>query len=55
MEKLTVNPEYGKKDEINKAIGKILWGKNGKKYSLFRLMIALLKKKKKQEAKKNES
>ena len=47
MEKFTVEPKYRKKEEINKAIGKVLWGKNGKEYSLIRLMVALLKKKRK--------
>ncbi len=45
MEMDDVKPIYGNKDDINEAIGKILWGKNGKKYSLIRLFLALQKKK----------
>ena len=45
MERYNVNPKYGDKKKINKAIGKVLWGKEGKEYSLIRLMIALIKKK----------
>jgi hypothetical protein len=46
MERFKVEPNYGNKKEINIAIGKVLWGKEGKKYSLIRLFIALNKKKK---------
>lgn len=53
MEKYDIKPNYGDKDEIYSAIGKILWGNKGKKYSLLRLFLALLKKKR--DESKNES
>ncbi|MFX0049062.1 MAG: hypothetical protein ACFE8G_12970 [Candidatus Hermodarchaeota archaeon] len=46
MVKYEVKPNYANENEINKAIGKILWGKEGKKYSLMRLFLALIKKRK---------
>jgi hypothetical protein len=40
------------KKESNKAIGRLLWGKNGGNFSLRRLFLNLLKKKIKGEGKK---
>ena len=46
MEEFSKKPNYADKDEIYDAIGKILWGKNGKKFSMKRLIFAYMKKKK---------
>jgi hypothetical protein len=54
MERYNVKPNYGNKNAINIAIGKVLWGKEGKKYSLYRLLIALIKKKREESKNKDE-
>lgn len=46
MEEFSKKPNYADKDEVYEAIGKILWGKNGKKFSMKRLIFAYMKKKK---------
>ncbi len=45
MEEFSKKPNYIDKDEINMAIGHILWGKNGPKFSMPRLILAFMKKK----------
>lgn len=45
MEEFSKKPEYANQDEIAKAIGKILWGKNGKKFTMRRLIFGFIKKK----------
>ncbi len=45
MEEFSRKPKYVNKDEMHEAIGRILWGKNGKKYSMRRLIFAFMKKK----------
>ena len=54
MEIHDVKPNYEDKKKINIAIGKVLWGKEGKKYSLIRLLIALIKKKREGKNKNGE-
>ena len=44
MEEFKKKPNYADKDEIYEAIGKVLWGKNGKKFSMRRLILAFMKK-----------
>lgn len=44
MEEFLKKPNYADKEDINKAIGKILWGKNGKTFSMRRLIFAFIKK-----------
>jgi len=44
MEEFMKKPKYADQDEIFEAIGKVLWGKNGKKFSMGRLIRAFLKK-----------
>lgn len=46
MEEFSKKPNYADKDEVYEAIGKVLWGKNGKKFSMKRLIFAYMKKKK---------
>lgn len=45
LEEFSKKPKYADKDEIYKAIGRVLWGKNGKKFSMRRLIFAFMKKK----------
>ena len=45
MEEFKRKPDYADKDEMYEAIGKVLWGKNGKKFSMRRLIFAFMKKK----------
>lgn len=45
MEEFLKKPNYTDNEDINKAIGKILWGKNGKPFSMRRLIFAFIKKK----------
>ena len=45
MEEFSKKPNYTDEDEMYKAIGKVLWGKNGKKFSMRRLIFAFMKKK----------
>ncbi len=52
MEEFMNKPKYADKNEINKAIGRVLWGKNGKKFSMSRLIFAFLKKGKGSKKKK---
>jgi len=44
MEEYLRKPNYADEKDINRAIGKILWGKNGKPFSMRRLIIAFIKK-----------
>jgi hypothetical protein len=37
-------PNYVNEDEMNKAIGRVLWGKNGKEFSMRRLIFTFIKK-----------
>jgi len=45
MEEFSKKPNYADEDEMYEAIGKVLWGKNGKKFSMKRLIFAFMKKK----------
>jgi hypothetical protein len=45
MEEFSKKPNYASKEEINEAIGKILWGKDGKPFTMKRVIFAFLKKK----------
>ncbi len=45
MEEFSKKPNYVDEDEMNEAIGHVLWGKNGKKFSMRRLIFAYMKKK----------
>ena len=45
MEEFSKKPKYADGDEMNIAIGKILWGKDGKKFSMRKLIFAFMKKK----------
>jgi len=45
MEEFAKKPKYVDEDEMNIAIGKILWGKDGKKFSMRKLIFAFMKKK----------
>ena len=45
MEEFAKKPKYVDDDEMNIAIGKILWGKDGKKFSMRKLIFAFMKKK----------
>ncbi len=45
MEEFSKKPKYVDEDEMNEAIGRVLWGKNGKKFSMRRLIFAFMKKK----------
>ena len=44
MEEFLKKPNYANEEDINRAIGKILWGKNGKPFSMRRLIFAFIKK-----------
>ena len=45
MEEFSNKPNYVDEDEMNEAIGRVLWGKNGKKFSMRRIIFAFMKKK----------
>jgi len=45
LEEFSKKPNYVDDDEMNEAIGRVLWGKNGKKFSMRRLIFAYMKKK----------
>ncbi len=45
MEEFLKKPDYSTKEEINKAIGHILWGKKNKSFSMRRLIMGFMKKK----------
>ena len=45
MEEFMKKPEYSKPEEINKAIGRILWGDKEKDFSMRRLISGFMKKK----------
>ncbi len=57
MSNFKIEPTPMDKDKMMELIGKLLWGKNGKSFSLIRLIIALKKKEKelKGEAKSEQS
>ncbi len=44
MEEFENKPDYAKPEEIHGAIGKILWGKKGKKFTMGKLIMGFLKK-----------
>jgi len=46
MEEFSKKPNYADIEDINEAIGKVLWGKDGKPFSMRRLIFAYMKKKK---------
>ena len=52
MEEFMNKPKYADEKDINKAIGRVLWGKNGKKFSMPRLILAFIKKGKGSKKKK---
>ena len=45
MEEFAKKPKYSTPEEINKAIGRILWGKKNKVFSMRRLITGFMKKK----------
>jgi len=45
MEEFKKKPNYSKSEEINKAIGKILWGDRNKVFTMRRLILGFMKKK----------
>jgi len=45
MEEFSKKPKYESPDEINKAIGHILWGNKRKSFSMRRLILGFMKKK----------
>lgn len=45
MEEFRKKPDYSNEEEINKAIGHILWGDNARPYSMRRLIFGFIKKK----------
>lgn len=46
MSEFKIEPTPMGKDKMMDLIGKLLWGKNGKSFSLIRLIIALKKREK---------
>jgi hypothetical protein len=44
MEEFNNKPEYPDPDELNAGIGKVLWGKDGKSFSMGRLIRSFIKK-----------
>jgi len=44
IEEFNNKPKYPDPDEINAGIGKVLWGKNGKPFSMGRLIKSFMKK-----------
>lgn len=45
MEEFNKKPDYSSPDDINKAIGHILWGDKKKVFSMRRLIFGFIKKK----------
>lgn len=45
MEEFSKKPDYSTQEEINKAIGRILWGNKNKIFSMRRLITGFMKKK----------
>ncbi len=45
MEEFMKKPDYSSQEEINKAIGHILWGEKNKPFSMRRLIFGFMKKK----------
>ncbi|MFX0020640.1 MAG: hypothetical protein ACFFAK_15865 [Promethearchaeota archaeon] len=45
MEEFLKKPDYSSQEEIHKAIGRILWGKKGKPFTMRRLIFGFIKKK----------
>ncbi|MFW9895606.1 MAG: hypothetical protein ACFFD7_07370 [Candidatus Thorarchaeota archaeon] len=45
MEEFQKKPSYSAQDEINKAIGHILWGNKDKPFSMRRIITGFIKKK----------
>ena len=45
MEEFSKKPKYSTQEDINKAIGHILWGKKNKVFSMRRLIMGFIKKK----------
>jgi hypothetical protein len=45
MEEFNKKPDYSSPDEINKALGHILWGDKNKVFSMRRLIFGFIKKK----------
>jgi hypothetical protein len=45
MEEFSKKPDYSPQEEINKAIGRILWGNKNKIFSMRRLITGFIKKK----------
>ena len=45
MEEFMKKPDYSTPEEINIAVGKILWGDKGKPFSMRRLIAGFMKKK----------
>jgi hypothetical protein len=44
VEEFSKKPKYVDEKEMNLAIGRVLWGKNGKEFSMRRLIMAFMKK-----------
>jgi len=44
MSEKTVSPDYMSQEEINRRIGKVLWGKDAESFSMGKLIKAFLKK-----------
>lgn len=44
MEEFLEKPKYANKEDIDKAIGHILWGNKGKPFSMRRLIMGFTKK-----------
>ena len=45
MEEFKKKPDYSDQEDINEAIGHILWGDKAKSYSMRRLIFGFMKKK----------
>jgi len=45
MEEFMKKPQYSNREEINRAIGHILWGDENKSFSMRRLIFSFIKKK----------
>jgi hypothetical protein len=52
MEEWMKKPKYSSKDEIDRAIGRVLWGNKNKKFSMLKLIFGFMKKPKKKGGKK---
>lgn len=44
MSEFIVEPNYMSEEEMGDGLGRLLWGKNGGKFSLRRLIFAMMKK-----------